>query len=209
PHRVVLPLGGRAEREALLRGEPLVEDGRRVDPGKKLLRRLLVLRITHHHVGKRKREGELPARALGKPCVEDVLPQRCALFGQIRLGLLLGFEIDRGAIVGRAAGTREESPVVARIVPGEPAFVVCVLPETDRELHRLDRLLAVECYGLAVRLELLAAPRPEKGIPEDNRVAKGVAERLPHRAGLGLELLPGGAVFLPRLRKLPLAVSDL
>src|SRR5215469_10433276 len=36
-----------------------------------------------------------------------------------------------------------------------------------------------------------------------------MAERLPHRAALGFELLAGGAVFLPGFRKLPLAVADL
>src|SRR5205085_8836552 len=92
--------------------------------------------------------------------------------------------------------------------PGQPAGVVTVIPKGDRKLDRLDRLLAVERHRLAVRLDLLAAPRPQIGIPEHHRVAEAVAERLTERTALGLELFAGRAVLLPSLRKLAVAVTD-
>src|SRR5262249_19099784 len=87
--------------------------------------------------------------------------------------------------------------------------VISILPEADSKLDRLDRLLAVERDRLAVRLELLATPRPKKRIPEDDRVAEGVTERLPHRAALSLKLLARRAVLVPVFRKLCLAVTKL
>jgi len=67
-------------------------------------------------------------------------------------------DIDRRAVVGGAAGAGEEGTVVAGIVPGKAALVMGLLPEVDHELDRLDGRLAVEHHGLAVRLDLLAAP---------------------------------------------------
>jgi hypothetical protein len=90
--------------------------------------------------------------------VKDVVLHRRALVGQVGVGLLLGFDIDRGAVVGGADAARQEGAVIARIVPGEAAFVHCLLPQRDGELDRLDRLLAVERHRLAVGLDLLAAP---------------------------------------------------
>src|SRR5262249_29103308 len=68
---------------------------------------------------------------------------------------------------------------------------------------------AVEDDGLAVGFDLLAAPRPEVRVPKRGGVTKGVAERLTQGTTLGLELLAGGAVFIPGLREFPVAVADL
>jgi len=52
---------------------------------------------------------------------------------------------------------REERAVVVGVVPGEPALVVRVLPETGHEFHGLDGLLAVDDH-LAAFVDFLAAP---------------------------------------------------
>src|SRR5438105_15108197 len=44
-----------------------------------------------------------------------------------------------------------------------------------------ERLGAVECDGLAVRLDLLAAVCPQPRIPEGRRVSKRMAQRLTKR----------------------------
>src|SRR6476660_3024760 len=106
-------------------------------------------------------QAELTAGALRQPRVEDILPQRRLSLGEVRCGLLLGFEIDRRTVIGRAHSAGKKSPVVAGIIPCEAARVVAVVPEGDRELDRLDSLLAVERYRLAVCLDLLTTPRPQ------------------------------------------------
>src|SRR5262249_40470788 len=141
------------------------------------------------------------AGALRERGVQDVLPHRRPLVGLVGVGLALGLEIDRGAVVGGADAARQERAVVARIVPGEPALVARILPERYREFDRLDRLLAVERDGLAVGLDLLASPRPQIRVPEARRITECVAERLPDRAALGLQLLAGVAQGIPSVRK--------
>ena len=103
---------------------------------------------------------ELAGRPLWQRRVEAIVLERLAVLGLIRVGFLLGFDIDRCAVVGGADAAGEKGAVVAGIVPGEGAFVAGVLPQSDRELDRLDRRLAVEHDGLAVGLDLLAAPGP-------------------------------------------------
>ena len=56
--------------------------------------------------------------------------------------------------------------------------------------------------GLAVGLDLLAAPRPHVRIGEARRVAEGVAERLAERTALGLQLLGDLAIGLPGVGEL-------
>src|SRR5207249_8148663 len=99
--------------------------------------------------------------------------------------------------------------VVARVVPGEAALVHCLLPQGDREFDRLDRLLAVERYGLLVVADLPAAPRPEIGIPPAGRVAEGMPGGLAEWPALGLHFLAGVAVFVPGSRELAVLVADL
>ena len=50
--------------------------------------------------------------------MQDVLPHRRALLGQIHVGFAFGFDVDRGAVVGGADGTRQEGAVVVGVVPG-------------------------------------------------------------------------------------------
>src|SRR5207248_58077 len=87
------------------------------------------------------------------------------------------------------------------VVPGEAALVAAFLPERDRPFDRFDRFLAVQHDGLAVGLDLLAAPRPQIGVPPPLRVAKGVAGRLAERMALRLQLLAGVAAGVPGLRE--------
>src|SRR6266496_3684334 len=196
PHRVLLPILGGAGAKALLRGEPLAEDRLGAGPAQHVLGRLLVLRIAHDHVGERRRVDELAGRAFRQPGVERVLPQRRTLLGLIRLGLALTLDIDRGAIV-------------ARIVPGEPALVAAFLPEGDGVLDRFDGLLAVEHHRLAVGTELLTAEGPQERIPERGGIAEGMARGLPERMPGRLQFLAGGAIVVPGLRELAVAVADL
>src|SRR5581483_11462320 len=78
-------------------------------------------------------------------------------------------------------------------------FVHGLLPQRDRELDRLDRFLAVQHDGLSVGLDLLAAPRPEIGIPPARRVAERVPGGLADRPPLGFQLLAGFAESVPGL----------
>ena len=75
------------------------------------------------------------------------------------------------------------------------------MPEADRELDRLDRLLAVERHGLAVGLDLPAVPRPQVWVPQVWRIAEGVAGGLAKRPALGLELLAGVEQAVPGVRE--------
>ena len=68
-------------------------------------------------------------------------------------------------------------------------------------LTDLTRLPAIERRGPAVRLDLLAAPRPQVRIGECGRVVIGVAERLADRPALRLEQLARSAILFPTLRK--------
>jgi hypothetical protein len=141
--------------------------------------------------------------------VEDILPQRRLSLGEVGFRLLLGFEIDRRPVIGRAHSAGKESPVVAGIIPREAARVVAVVPEGDRELDRLDSLLAVERHSLAVCLNLLTAPRPQIRVPENGRVAESVAEGLPEWTALSLQLRASRAVLLPGFRKPTIVVTYL
>src|SRR5207302_6380381 len=82
-------------------------------------------------------------------------------------------------------------------------------PQGDRELDRLDRLLAVQRDGLAVVADLLAAPRPQIGVPPTRRVAEGVTGGLAKRPAGGLQFLAGVTVFVPGSRELAVLVADL
>src|SRR5581483_11456288 len=104
----------------------------------------------------------------------------------------------RRAVQRRGDGAGEKSAIVVGVVPGEAALVERVLPELLHELHRLERLLRVE-HHLAFLVDLLPAPGPEIRIAEGRRVAESVAERLPERAALGLQLLAGVVILLPGL----------
>src|SRR5262249_15793638 len=95
-----------------------------------------------------------------------------------------------------------ESAIVAGIVPGKSSLVTGIFPEGSPELDRLNGLLAVERNGLAVLLDLLAAPRPQIRIEKSRRIAETVSHGLAERLALGLELLAGIAVLVPGFRKL-------
>src|SRR5439155_10296559 len=185
------------------------EDWLRVDPAQEVLGRLLVLRIGHHHAGERRRVDELAGGTLRQSCMEDVVLDRLALLGLVRVGLALGLDIDRGAVVGRADGAGEKGAVVARIVPGKPALVAAFLPEGNRVLDRLDRLLAVQRDSLAVGGDLLTAERPQERVPERGGIAESVASGLAEGMAGGFELLPSGAVVVPGLRELVLGIAGL
>src|SRR4029077_3948917 len=86
----------------------------------------------------------LAGRPFGDTRMLNVLPYRRALLGLVGIGLLLGLDVDRGAVVGGADGLRQEGPVVVSVVPGQSAFVHGLLPQRDCELDRLDRFLAVQ-----------------------------------------------------------------
>ncbi len=79
---------------------------------------------------------------------------------------------------------------------------IALLPERNRELDQLDRLLAVQRDGLAVGLDLLAAPGPQIGVPKGWSVAKRMRQGLPVRPVLGFEQFTDGPVVFPGLRKL-------
>ena len=66
-------------------------------------------------------------------------------------------------------------------------------------LIELDRFPAVQDDGLAVGLDLLAAPRPEERVPPARRVAERVAGGLADGPSLGLQLLAGIAKGIPGL----------
>src|SRR5262249_40167557 len=83
------------------------------------------------------------------------------LLGQICFRFLFSLEIDRRAVIGRADSAGEECPVIARIVPGEPARIITVVPKGDSVLDRLHRFLAVE----RDRLPSASTPLP----PHDQR----------------------------------------
>ena len=146
---------------ALLRDEPLVVDFLRRCPAEELLGRVLVLRVLHHQVGLRAGQVELTAGTGGNAGMKDVILHRRAFLGQVGVGLLLRLKIDRCTVIRGADAAGEERAVVAGVIPGKPALVHCLFPQRDGELHRLDGLLGVEHHGLAVGLDLLAAPRPQ------------------------------------------------
>src|SRR5438270_5159589 len=209
PQLVLFPIRGRTDREALLGDEPLVVDVLGVNPAKEFLRRILVLRITHQEVRERDVIAELPAGTLGQRGVQDVvlqLPARLRLVG-IRLAQRL--DVDRGAIERGAARPRQKSAVVVGIVPGEPAFIVGILPEGYHELYRLDRCWAVQHNRLAVCFDLFAAPGPQVGVSEGGRITEGVTQRLADGPSLCLQLLAGLAILFPRLGKFSIRVADL
>src|SRR5260370_39820190 len=108
--------------------------------------------------------------------MQGTLRYRRPLLGLVSVGLALGLEIDRRAVVGAADRAREEGAVVARIVPGEPALVMGILPKADRELDRLDRFLAVQRHRLPVGLHLLAPPPPQARIPQPRATAQMAAD---------------------------------
>src|SRR6516164_4150539 len=160
PNRILFPIFRRAVGVALLRGEPLLEYRLRVDPAQKVLGRLLILRIPHHQMGEWSRQRKLAAGPLWEPGVEDILPQRLTLLGQVGVRLLLCLEINRSAVIGGANRPGEEGTIIARIVPSKAALVTTILPKADRELNRFNRLLTVQRNGLAIGLDLLAVPGP-------------------------------------------------
>jgi hypothetical protein len=80
--------------------------------------------------------------------------------------------------------------------------------KADCKLDRLDGFLGVQRHRLPVRLDLVAAPRPEIGIPKARGIAEGVAKCLAKWSALGLELFAGLAVFVPGLREFAVAISN-
>jgi hypothetical protein len=129
-----------------------------MEPAQEILCGVLVLAVAHDHVGKRHMPAELADGPLGQRGVEDVVPERHAVLGLICVGLLLCFDIDRGAVIGGADRAGKKGAIVAGIVPRKPAVIASVLPEADRELDRLDGFLAVQHDRLSVGFNLLAAP---------------------------------------------------
>jgi hypothetical protein len=90
----------------------------------------------------------------------------------------------------RADRACDERTIVAGVIPGKRTAVVGLGPEGNGIFDRFDRLLAVEDDGLPICFDLLAAPRPQIGVPEIRRIAKSMGKRLPVGTLLGLELLP-------------------
>src|SRR4029453_1173359 len=93
--------------------------------------------------------------------------------------------------------TGVEGSVVIGVVPRQPALVAAVLPEGLQELHRLERALGVDHDLLAAPVDLGTAEVPQERVGEDRRIAEAVAERLPDRLALGLELFSHVAGLCP------------
>ena len=122
----------------------------------------------------------------------------CApFFRDVLVGVAQRLDVDRSAVERGADRLRQERAVVVGVVPGEAALVMGFFPEGRHELDRVDDLLLVDVDGLAVLLNLGAAPRPQIGVAEGRRVAEGVAERLTDRPARGFELLANLAILLP------------
>src|SRR5262249_12221598 len=146
--------------------------------------------------------GKSAGGALRQHSVQNVLPDRCAFFSLVFIGLALSQQIYGGAIQRGGDRTGKEGAVVARVVPCKAAFVAAILPERDRVLDRFDGGLAVKHHLLASLVDLRAAKRPQKGIPKGRWIAEAVTERLAERLALGLEPLACRAVLVPSFRKL-------
>src|SRR5207249_7439115 len=188
---------------ALVDLEPLAVVRVLTQPPQEVLGELLVLRILHDRVLLTAIEGELAGRPLGhQRGVLDVLEERLALVVLDLVLLALGDDVDRGPVEGGADLARVEGPVVVRVVPGEPSLVARLLPKGLQEFDGLDRALGVDRDLLAARVHLGAAEVPEERIGEGRRITEAVAERLPDRLALGLELLTDLAIILPGLREL-------
>src|SRR3989442_14058502 len=201
PLLVVLRVGRRAHAESFLGVEPRLDLLLAVEPLEEVLRELLILRVAHHRVAERRMEVEdtrWPGRVRR---VQDVGVHQGTLVGLVLLLVPQRLDVDRRAVGGRRARTGPERSVVVRVVPREAALVAGVLPEPDRELHRLDRLLGVDGDSPPVLLDLLTAPRPHERVPEHRRVPEAVPGGLADRVPLGLELLADLPVLLPRLRE--------
>src|SRR3954469_759827 len=110
--------------------------------------------------------------------MKDVILDRLTLLGHVGVGLAAGQQIDGSAVAGRTDRVRKKGTVVAGIVPGHAAVIESVLPHVNRELDRFDRRLAVEYNSLAVGFDLLAAPRPQIGIPKGRPVAESMGQCL-------------------------------
>ena len=132
--------------------------------------------------------------------MKDIVLDRLIVVCPVSIRLFLGFEIDRGAVIRGADRAGEKGAVVAGIVPGETSLVTGILPEPDREFHEFDRAGAIQYDSLAIGFDLLAAPRPQIGIPERIGVAEGVRQGLTKRVPLRLQLFSGRTPFLPGLR---------
>src|SRR5882724_1130594 len=216
PYLVFLPIPGSAVGVPLLRGEPFRKNRLRVYPAQEILGRFLVLGVTHQDIGEGTWKVKLAAGTVRDARVQDVLPHRRALLGLIRFGFALGFNVDRGAVVGGADGTRQEGAVVIGVVPGESTLVAGVFPKTNRELDRFDGFPAVQNDRLPVGLDLLPAPRPQIRVPPARRIAERVCSGLADGAALGLEFLAGVEQrvpgfwegIVPNLFEPRLAVSD-
>src|SRR5437764_487775 len=98
PHRIVLPLVGRADRIALLGGEPLAVVLRLVQPGQEVRRELGILALLHHRVRLIQEQQEAARGPRRQRRVLDVLPQRLALVVLDLVFLPLGHDVDRGAV---------------------------------------------------------------------------------------------------------------
>src|SRR5262249_16164774 len=142
------------------------------------------------------------ARTFRNVGVQDVLVHLPAFLGLVGVGLLLGFDVDRGTVVGGRDRAGQEGAVVVGVVPGEAALVAGFLPQGYRVLDRLQGLLAGDRHGLAVGFDFLAAERPQRRIPPARRVAEGVTRGLAERAALGLQLAAGIEQGIPGLGKL-------
>ena len=87
---------------ALLRGKPFLENRLRIDPAQEILGSLLVLRIAHDHVNERAGQCEMPGGAGSERRMKNVVLHRLAALGEVGVRLFLGFEVNRGAVVGQA-----------------------------------------------------------------------------------------------------------
>src|SRR6266850_4182007 len=202
PHGIVLPLVGGADGVALLRGEPLAVVLGLVQPGQEVLGQLRVLAVLHDRVRLVQEEQEAAGGTGRQRRVIDVLPERLALVVLDLVLLPLGHDVDRGAVEGGRDLAGVEGAVVVGVVPGQPALVAALLPESLHELHRLERALGVQHDFLAALVRLGPAVRPQHRIGEDGRVAEGVAQCLAVRLALLLHPREELAGLVPRLRVL-------
>src|SRR5579862_6236491 len=185
PDGVVFPRGGGADRITSLGIEPLLIDRLGMDPGQELLGGVLLLAVAHQHIGVRELIGEFSRRPLRQGAVQNVLVQRLPFFVLIFVGSALGDQIDGSTILRRRDRPGKERAVIARVIPGQAAFVATILPESDPEFNGLDCFLAIES-DFAALVDFPAAVCPKKGIPEARRIAEAVPQRLSYRLAFSL-----------------------
>src|SRR6266850_2743785 len=198
PQRVLLPLLGGADREALGHLEPAPVGAGAVEPLEEVLGQLDVLAVLHHAVGEGRVVAPRAGRAGGQPRVLDAAHQRLAALVLDLLLPALGRDVDRRAVERGGDLAGQERAVVVGVVPGQPALVAGLLPERLHELDGLHRALAVD-GRLAAAIGLRPAEVPHERVGPGRCVAEGVAKRLAVGMALFLERAGDLAQLVVRL----------